>query len=56
MYDNIRPGLGLQCVIVVFPDHTNCCSGLLLKKNINALRSTQKVSGRDGVVFLCFFF
>ena len=24
MYYNIRPGIGLQCVIVVFPDHFFC--------------------------------
>ena len=28
MYYNIKPGLGLQCVIVVFPDYTHLFSGL----------------------------
>ena len=28
MYYNIRPGLGLQCVIVAFPDHHSLFSGL----------------------------
>ena len=33
MHYNIRPGLGLQYVIVVFPDHTHLFFWSLMRRN-----------------------
>ena len=55
MYYNIRPGLGLQYVIVVFPDHTHL---IFLVFNMHSRKRIKMHYGRhrkcrkDGVFFL----
>ena len=58
MYYNIRSGLGLQYVIVLFPDQSHLFFWSLVEKDIkkNALRPTQKVSAEETGVFVLFLF
>ena len=41
MYYNIRPGIGLQCVIVVFPDHTLLFFWSLVEKEYKCTTASQ---------------
>ena len=59
MYYNIRPGLGLQCVIVVFPDHTHLfflVFNMHSRKRIKMHYGRHRKCRKDGVFFLCFLF
>ena len=59
MYYNIRPGLGLQCVIVVFPDHTHLfflVFNMHSRKRIKMHYDRHRKCRKDGVVFfVCVF-
>ena len=57
MYYNIRRGLGLLCVIVVFPDHTHLFFWSLVEKEYKCtMADTESVRERQCffVVFLFF--
>ena len=54
MYYNIRPGLGLQCVIVVFPDHTHSFFWSLVEKEYKCSTAGQHRKC-PGDTFFCLF-
>ena len=58
MYYNIRPGLGLQCVIVVFPDGTHLFFWSLVEKEYKYTTAGphQKCPGDTVFFFFLFFF
>ena len=51
-YYNIRPGLGLQCVIVVFPDHRSLVFPVFSRKRMHYGRHRKC----PGETVFCFLF
>ena len=51
MHNNIRPGLGLQCMIVVFPGHTHLFFFLVFDMYSEKIIKIQKVSERRVCLF-----
>ena len=56
MYYNIRPGLGLQCVIVVFPDDTHLFFWFLVENNYTCTMAGRYRKCPGDAVFFFFFF
>ena len=56
MYYNIRPGLGLQCVIVVFPDDTHLFLFVVENEFTCTTANRYRKCPGDAVFFLSFFF
>ena len=55
MYYNIRPGLGLHYVIVVYPDHTHLFFWSLVEKEYKCTTADTKCP-RETVSFFSFSF